>query len=210
MFFGDDVAAVARTRRFGRRGRFGLLATGAVAACLLSSCESASLKDALTPPPPVSSAAKTDNTPAGADTPVASTSPLPGVDDAGKSQPESAGKTAVSSRRTHSRRHRKTAARQPSSPSPPVAQAGTATRNAPFVDQGAAATGTYPKFVPPKAATSQMSDAEKKKFEETMAARIKANKQSSETPAEAAEREKLLKALAAKHAEDTMKAIDKP
>ena len=51
-----------------------------------------------------------------------------------------------------------------------------------------------------------MTDAEKKKFEETMAARLKANRQPAETPAEAAEREKLLKALAAKHGQDTLKA----
>ena len=70
------------------------------------------------------------------------------------------------------------------------------------MEQGAAKGGTYPNFVPPKAATTQMTDAEKKKFEETMAARIKANQQPSETPAEAAEREKLLKALAGKHAPD--------
>lgn len=91
-----------------------------------------------------------------------------------------------------------------------AAQHGTATQNAPFVNEGVATgAASYPKFVPPKAATSQMSDAEQKQFQQTMSDRIKANQQAPESPAEAAERQKLLKALAEKHAQDTLNSIEK-
>ncbi|HET7412726.1 MAG TPA: hypothetical protein VFJ18_08690 [Pararhizobium sp.] len=84
---------------------------------------------------------------------------------------------------------------------------GTATENAPFVEEGAAQSKTFPKFVPPKAAAKPMTDAEKKAFEEQMAARMKTNAPKNETPAQYAERMKLMRALAAEHGEDTLKAI---
>jgi len=84
---------------------------------------------------------------------------------------------------------------------------GAATRNAKFVEEGAAHTEVYPKFVPPHPATTQMTDAEKKAFEAQMAARIKTNKAPAESPAEYQERLKLMRALAEKHGSETLQEI---
>lgn len=170
-----------------------------------------SLKDALTTPPQVSSA-QTAGAQAGTSTSAAPGETLPGVENPTTAQTGRmagrGGRAKVASHRSRSKpRHRTAAAHPAESPSQPGRQGTIAKQNVPFVEQGAAKTGTYPKFVPPKAATSQMTEAEKKRFEEMMAARLKANQQLSETPAEAAERKKLLKALAAKHANDTLKTI---
>lgn len=86
----------------------------------------------------------------------------------------------------------------------PARDSGTATRNAAFVEKGVAKSDTYPKFVPARAATTQMSDAEKKAFEADMAARMKAGTKPSETQAEYEERLKLMRALAAGHGSDTL------
>jgi hypothetical protein len=86
---------------------------------------------------------------------------------------------------------------------------GTATRNAQFVEEGVSRTNVYPKFVPPQAATTQMTDAEKKAFQAQMAARIKTNNAQAESPAEYQERLKLMRALAQKHGEETLEEIEK-
>lgn len=202
MFFGDDVGAVKSTNRFGRARLLGLFLTGAAAAGLLGGCTSTSVNDALTVQPATSSAATTAGQSNDAAQAQSSGTTLPGVDQsATQQQSGTAGRRTAASRRSRSGRGRKSAAaRRTETPSPssPAATSGTATQNAPFVEQGVAKTGTYPKFVPPKSATSQMTDAEKKKFEDAMAARIKANQKPAETPAEAAAREKLLKALTSK------------
>jgi len=84
---------------------------------------------------------------------------------------------------------------------------GSATRNATFVEQGASRTNTYPKFVPPHPATTQMTDAEKKTFEAQMAARISANERPAENTAEYQEQLKLMRALAQNHGEQTLEQI---
>lgn len=187
----------------------GLLIAGIAATCLLGGCNAGNLKQSLTTPPPVSSAAGQQGSGAAAAPGSTTSSVNAAAATPNGGAPASAAHAATSSRRSASRRRTKVAAAPGAGPaSPPARQKGTAKQNAPFVEQGAATTGVYPKFVPPKAATTEMTDAEKKKFEEMMAARLKANQPPAETPAEAAEREKLLKALAARHGPDTLKAIE--
>jgi len=198
MLFGDDVAN--RQCRSGHRSLKvgGLLACGLGVCALLAGCQSESLKDVLTTPPSVSGNAKTAST-AVTSAPVSAPTPGPVENDVAAATPRR------HARSSHPRRHA-TAANQDLK----AQQHGTATQNAPFVEQGVAkGATTYPKFVPPKAATSQMTDAEKKRFEDTMAARLKASQQPAETPAEAAERQKLLKALADKQTQDTLDSIGK-
>ncbi len=206
MFFGEDVAAGSNASR-SRSGRdLGLVVAGLAATLLLAGCNASSLKETLTTPPPTSSTQNPANATTAGETaapgaPVQGAESLPGA--AGGATASSAtGKTQhVGS--GHRRRAAGSGKQESSGQQATAPQQGTAAQNAPFVEQGAAKTGTYPNFVPPKAATTPMTDAEKKKFEEMMAERIKANRQQPETPAEAAERERLLKALAAKRGQQT-------
>lgn len=205
VFFGAGVAVGRNPTGLSRgRGILTGLAFALVMSALAGCNNTAAFNDAapkaaaLSPPPSEANALQSTTTPGAAGTATGTTS--------GTATAESSQQTRSKHRRRHS--SATTSGSATASSASKGRDRGTATKNAEFVEQGAAQSETYPKFVPPKAATTQMTDAEKKAFEEQMAARMKANAApKDETPAEYAERMKLMRALAAEHGPDTLKAI---
>lgn len=85
---------------------------------------------------------------------------------------------------------------------------GTATTNAPFVEQNAAQSETYPLFVPPQPATTQMTDAEKKQFQAKMAASITSNDaQAATDTVDYGAQSKEMRTIADQHSQAALKSI---
>ncbi|TPW26362.1 hypothetical protein [Pararhizobium mangrovi] len=205
-----------------------MLAAVLVFGTALTGCQQTSLKEALTVPPPVETKGTFSTATASTDAETstsaltASSSGNVGTDTA--TTPSSVRAAAKSTTTSNVRRQRRqaqatraqaaattpqrTAAARTTAANGQTRQSGTASQNAPFVDEGARQGDTYPKFVPPKEATTQMTDAQKKAFEKTMDERMKANEQQADSPDAVAERRKLLDAIAKNSTRDTLKAIE--
>ncbi|MGN6548711.1 MAG: hypothetical protein ACTHJ3_02290 [Pararhizobium sp.] len=85
---------------------------------------------------------------------------------------------------------------------------GTATTNAPFVEQGVARATVYPHFTPPQPATTQMTEAEKQQFQARMAASVSANDAQAATDAvDYNARMKAMQTIADQHSQATLKSI---
>lgn len=85
---------------------------------------------------------------------------------------------------------------------------GTATTNAPFVEEGVARSTVYPHFTPPQPATTQMTEAEKQQFQAKMAASVSANDAQAATDAvDYNARMKAMQTIADQHSQATLKSI---